>query len=96
MLGVLLPGQLLSPRAHGLRQVLKRGFCVFHADAGVGNTDAVLETGFALGGDLLVACDELAFHAQELYSHSAGPTLVNVTLDHHAHDGSLTSGHLLR
>jgi hypothetical protein len=47
--------QLLSPRAYGLSERLERGLGVFPANAGICDTDTVLEAGLALGRDLLVA-----------------------------------------
>lgn len=55
-----MTGQFLSAGTNGLREVLERRLGVFPADASVGNTDAILEAGLALGGDLLAACGLLA------------------------------------
>lgn len=49
-------GELLLPRADGLGQLLQNDLGVFPSDAGVGDADAVLQAGLALGWDLLVAC----------------------------------------
>ena len=53
---VAIDSKLFPTGAHSLCQVLQNKFRVFPVDAGVGDTDTVLEAGLALGRNLLVAC----------------------------------------
>lgn len=76
-----------------MSQVLQHRLCIFPADAGVGDTDAILEAGLALCGNLLVA-----WVPGQLSVGSTGHvllTLVNIALDHNAHDSGFTGGDLL-
>jgi hypothetical protein len=50
---------LLSPLSHGLGQQLQHRLGVLPPDAGIRDTDAVLEASLALLGYLLVACEWL-------------------------------------
>lgn len=49
------PAQFLSPGTNGLSQCLQCSLSVLPVDAGICDADTVLETGLALGGNLLVA-----------------------------------------
>ena len=54
-IGGFYRAELLSPRRDGLCQLRQHGFTVFPVDASICDGHAVLETGLALSGDLLVA-----------------------------------------
>ena len=100
--GGLADAEFLTTLFHGVREILEHALGVGPADTCVGDGDAVLQAGFAFGGDflgswregevgLVVCCGLVGWLVRwRIYSMEGGEayglTFVDVTLDHHAHD----------